>query len=65
MLHYIKNKSIILLVIIPLSILLGTVGYLFYKSKHEISLIKKDKTNLANEQIYEDDLYKKLDDLFI
>ena len=65
MLHYIKNKSIISFVILPLTILLGTAGYLFYKSKHEICLIKKEKINLENEQIEDDDLYKNSEDLFI
>ncbi len=44
--------------IIPFTILFGVVGYLYYKSKDEVSLVESD-------QIIEDDLYKDIEDLFI
>ena len=48
--------------ILPTTLLLGALGYLFYNSKKELSLdhlesIEKNKEN--------DDLYKNLEDLFI
>ena len=49
--------------ILPTTLLLGALGYLFYTSKRELSLdhhhalIEKQKEN--------DDLYKDLEDLFI
>ena len=44
--------------ILPTTILLGALGYLFYSSKKELSLDQLDpKEN--------DDLYKDLEDLFI
>ena len=48
--------------ILPTSLLLGALGYLFYTSKRELSpghhdLIENKKEN--------DDLYKDLEDLFI
>ena len=51
--------------IIPFTIFFGAVGYLYYKSKKEISLIELDQFDSPNEQIEEDDLYKDLEDLFI
>ena len=51
--------------IIPFTILFGAIGYLFYKSKDEVSLIERDQLNLQSEQTEEDDLYKDLEDLFI
>ena len=51
--------------IIPFTLLFGAVGYLYYKSKEEISLIEIDQVNTPSEQIEEDDLYKDLEDLFI
>ena len=51
--------------IIPFTLLFGAVGYLYYKSKDEVS-IKEDKfLDSKNVQINEDDLYKDLEDLFI
>ena len=51
--------------IIPFTILFGAVGYLYYKSKDELSLVESDQLDMSNEQIEEDDLYKDLEDLFI
>ena len=54
--------------IIPFTIFFGAVGYLYYKSKKEVSLIELDQFDSPNEQIEqieEDDLYKDLEDLFI
>ena len=47
-----------MLMILPTTLLLGSIGYLFYTSKKELSLDHLDpKEN--------DDLYKDLEDLFI
>ena len=51
--------------IIPITILFGAVGYLYYKSKDEVSLIEVDQIDSSNEKIEDDDLYKNLEDLFI
>ena len=51
--------------IIPITILLGAVGYLYYNSKDEVSLIEADQLNSSKEKISDDDLYKNLEDLFI
>ena len=51
--------------IIPFTIFFGAVGYLYYKSKKEVSLIELDQFDASNEQIEDDDLYKDLEDLFI
>ena len=51
--------------IIPFTILLGAVGYLYYKSKEEISLVDGDKLDSQKDHIDEDDLYRDLEDLFI
>ena len=48
--------------ILPTTILLGALGYLFYSSKKEISLDYHDP--LENKK-QNDDLYKDLEDLFI
>ena len=50
--------------IIPFTLLLGAVGYIYYKSKEEISLIEKENVDSSSDQI-EDDLYRDLEDLFI
>ena len=46
--------------ILPTTLLLGALGYLFYTSKKELSLDKFDPKEKDN-----DDLYKDLEDLFI
>ena len=48
--------------ILPTALLLGTLGYLFYNSKKELSL---DHHDLMENQRENDDLYKDLEDLFI
>ena len=48
--------------ILPTSLLLGALGYLFYTSKKELSL---DHHELIENQKENDDLYKDLEDLFI
>ena len=51
--------------ILPIAILLGTVGYLYYKSKDEVTLIEVDQLDSSKEKISDDDSYKDLEDLFI
>ena len=51
--------------IIPLTLLFGAVGYIYYKSKDEVSLIEGNKLDTPNEQKEKDDLYTGLEDLFI
>ena len=48
--------------ILPTSLLLGALGYLFYTSKRELSL---DHHDLIENKKENDDLYKDLEDLFI
>ena len=48
--------------IIPTTLLLGALGYLFYNSKKELSLDDHDRIENQKEN---DDLYKDLEDLFI
>lgn len=48
--------------IIPFAFLLGSLAFLFYKSKEEVTLVN----DLSNEKIEEEnDIYKDLEDLFI
>ena len=51
--------------IIPLTLLFGAIGFLYYNSKDELILVESDQLNKPNEQKEEDDLYKDLEDLFI
>ena len=51
-----------MLMILPTTLLLGALGYLFYNSKKELSL---DQNELVENQKKNDDLYKDLEDLFI
>ena len=51
--------------IIPITVLFGAIGYLYYKSKDEVTLVKEDQLDTQKEKIEEDDLYKELEDLFI
>ena len=46
--------------ILPTTLFLGAIGYLFYTSKKELSLDLIDPKEKEN-----DDLYKDLEDLFI
>ena len=48
--------------ILPTTLLLGALGYLFYTSKKELSL---DHHAHKEKQKENDDLYKDLEDLFI
>ena len=48
--------------ILPTTLLLGALGYLFYSSKKEISIDHHEPLENPKE---EDDLYKDLEDLFI
>ena len=48
--------------ILPTTLLLGALGYLFYTSKKELSLDPPDTTENQKEK---EDLYKDLEDLFI
>ena len=48
--------------ILPTTLLLGALGYLFYTSKKELSL---DDSDFIENQSDNDDLYKDLEDLFI
>ena len=49
-----------MLMILPTTLLLGALGYLFYTSKKELSVNHLDSKEKEN-----DDLYKDLEDLFI
>ena len=51
-----------MLMILLTTLLLGTLGYLFYTSKRELSL---DHHEIIENQKENDDLYKDLEDLFI
>ena len=51
--------------IIPLTLLFGAIGYIFYKSKDEVSLVEKEQLDSSIERLENDDLYKDLEDLFI
>ena len=48
--------------ILPTTLFLGALGYLFYTSKKELSLDHHDRMKIQKEN---DDSYKDLDDLFI
>ena len=51
-----------MLMILPTTLLLGALGYLFYTSKKELSLNQYNSEEKLKEN---DDLYKDLEDLFI
>ena len=51
-----------MVMILPTTLLLGALGYLFYSSKKELSL---DHHELIENQKENDDLYNDLKDLFI
>ena len=48
--------------ILPTTLLLGALGYLFYTSKKELLV---DRIDHLENQKENDDLYKDLEDLFI
>ena len=51
--------------IVPITLLFGAIGYLYYKSKDEVSLIEVEKLDSLSDQKDQDDLYQDLEDLFI
>ncbi len=51
--------------IIPFTLLFGAFGYLYYKSKDEVSLVEVEKLDSHSNQIDQDDLYRDIEDLFI
>ncbi len=52
--------------IIPFTLLFGALGYLFYKSKDEVTLIERETSvDSQSKTTKNDDLYKDLEDLFI
>ena len=54
--------------ILPTTLLLGALGYLFYNSKKELSIDLHNTTdnhNTTETQKENDDLYKDLEDQFI
>ena len=51
--------------VIPFTLLFGALGYLYYKSKNEVSFVEVEELDSPNIQIDQDDLYKDLEDLFI
>ena len=51
--------------IIPFTLLFGALGYLFYKSKEEVSLIDDLHLNNSPKDDDDEDYYGDLDDLFI
>ena len=54
-----------MLMILPTTLLLGALGYLFYNSKKELSIDHNNTNNTTENQKENDDLYKDLEDLFI
>ena len=64
MLHYIQNKSTFFM-LITFTLLFGTVGFLYCKSKNEIPPSRDDHLENIMEKKEVDDLYKDLEDLFI
>ena len=51
-----------MLMILPTTLLLGALGYLFYTSKKEFTV---DHNDILENPKENDDLYKDLEDLFI
>ena len=51
--------------IVPFTLLLGAVGYFYYKSKEEVSLIEDYQLDKHNKQMDYEELYRDLEDLFI
>ena len=50
--------------VFPLTILFGTLGYLYYKNKGEVNL-NKNKISSEQDELKEDNLFEDLEDLFI
>ena len=61
---YSKQVNIFFM-IIPVTLFFGAIGYLYYKSKDEVSLVEVEKLDTSGDQKDQDDLYKDLEDLFI
>ena len=51
--------------IVPFTLFLGAIGYLYYKSKDEVTLVERDDIDSSKIETQKDDLYKDLEDLFI
>ncbi len=51
--------------VIPFTLLFGVIGYLYYKSKDEVSLVEVEKQDSPSIQLDQDDLYEDFEDLFI
>ena len=51
--------------IIAFTLFFGAVGYLYYNSKDELSLVERDQSYTPVKKDGDDDLYKDLEDLFI
>ena len=51
--------------IISFTLLFGALGYLYYKSKEEITLVEKNDLEIREKTPDDDDLYEDLEDLFI
>ena len=51
--------------IIPFTLLFGAIGFLYYKSKDDVSLVEVEKLDFPSNKLDQDDLYKDLEDLFI
>ena len=50
--------------ILPVIILFGAVGYFYYNSKEEVSLVEGNQLAENKEKIEDDDLFNNLEDLF-
>ena len=50
---------------LPFTLLFGTLGYLYYKSKNEVTLLDDEIIDLQKKQLEDDELYKEFEDLFI
>ena len=51
--------------IVPITLLFGAIGYLYYKSKDEVTLVEAEKIDSSSKKLDQDDLYTDLEDLFI
>ena len=51
--------------ILPFMLLFGAVGYFYYRSKDEVSLIEGNQLDRPKEELEEDDLFNNIEDLFI
>ena len=51
--------------VITFTIFFGVLGYLYYKSKDELTLVENDNSDETSDHIEENDPYNDLEDLFI